>query len=100
MPSQAQVSAQALSSINLVSPVVRRPNKSERPPASRARADFQRGPLSATRDSPSNLAAGFTVRDGAYLSARWPGDAHRFGHELAALLASPTTHAETKGATP
>lgn len=53
-----------------------------------ARADFQRGPLSATRDSPSNLAAGFTVRDGAYLSARWPGDAHRFGHELAALLAS------------
>jgi len=27
------------------------------------------------------------VRDGNYLSARWPGDAHRFAHELAAMLA-------------
>jgi len=30
---------------------------------------------------------GFTVRDGQYLSARWPGDAHRFAHELAGMLA-------------
>ena len=48
--------------------------------------DFDRGPLSMTRDSPGNLAAGFTVRDGSYLSARWPGDAHRFGTEFADLL--------------
>ncbi|MDX2167935.1 MAG: type 1 glutamine amidotransferase domain-containing protein [Deltaproteobacteria bacterium] len=52
------------------------------------RDDFLRGPMSLTRDSPTNLAAGFTVRDGAYLSARWPGDAHRFGHDFAALLAA------------
>ncbi|MEO8604096.1 MAG: type 1 glutamine amidotransferase domain-containing protein [bacterium] len=50
--------------------------------------DFARGPLSLTRDSPHNLSAGFTVRDGRYLSARWPGDAHRFGTEFAQLLAS------------
>jgi protease I len=48
--------------------------------------DFDRGPWSMIRDSPGNLAAGFTVRDGSYLSARWPGDAHRFGTEFADLL--------------
>jgi protease I len=48
--------------------------------------DFIRGPLSMTRDSPTNLAAGFTVLDGHYLSARWPGDAHRFAVEFASLL--------------
>jgi protease I len=50
--------------------------------------DFARGPLSLTRDSPQNLGAGFTVRDGTYLSARWPGDAHRFGHALAQLVSA------------
>jgi hypothetical protein len=49
--------------------------------------DFDRGPWSTTRDSPENLAAGFTVRDGSYLFARWPGDAHRFGTEFADLVA-------------
>jgi hypothetical protein len=29
---------------------------------------------------------GFTVRDGEYLSARWPGDAHRFAAEFAAMI--------------
>jgi protease I len=48
--------------------------------------DFMRGPMSVTRDSPENLDAGFTVLDGNYLSARWPGDAHRFGIEFAKLL--------------
>jgi hypothetical protein len=27
-----------------------------------------------------------TVRDGDYLSARWPGDAHRFASEFAAMI--------------
>jgi hypothetical protein len=27
-----------------------------------------------------------TVRDGEYLSARWPGDAHRFAAEFAAMI--------------
>lgn len=48
--------------------------------------DFIRGPISIIRDSPGNLAAGFTVRDGNYLSARWPGDAHRFADEFASML--------------
>jgi len=50
--------------------------------------DFARGPLSLARDSPHNLGAGFTVCDGRYLSARWPGDAHRFGTELAQLVSA------------
>ena len=50
--------------------------------------DFLTGPLALTRDSPRRLDAGFTVRDGNYLSARWPGDAHRFASELARMLQS------------
>jgi protease I len=51
--------------------------------------DFIQGPASIRRDSPANLQAGFTVLDGNYLSARWPGDAHRFATEFAALLQAP-----------
>lgn len=51
------------------------------------RRDFIVGPLNTTRDSPDNLDIGFTVQDGNYLSARWPGDAHRFATEFAAMLA-------------
>lgn len=52
--------------------------------------DFERGHgwvPPTTRDSPSNLDAGFIVRDGTYLSARWPGDAHLFGQTFARMLA-------------
>lgn len=49
--------------------------------------DFERGPRSVLRDDPAHLDRGFTVRDGRYLSARWPGDAHRFATEFLALLA-------------
>jgi protease I len=48
--------------------------------------DFIAGPVSTRRDAPSNLDVAFTVRDGNYLSARWPGDAHRFANEFAAML--------------
>lgn len=51
-----------------------------------AQKDFIRGPIPAIRDSPDNLKAGFTVRDGNYLSARWPGDAHRFASDFASML--------------
>ena len=47
---------------------------------------FVTGPNTTSRDSPGRLDAGFTVRDGNYLSARWPGDAHRFAHEFEAML--------------
>jgi len=48
--------------------------------------DFISGPPSLRRDSPAHLELGFTVRDQNYLSARWPGDAHRFAGEFAAML--------------
>ncbi len=50
--------------------------------------DFDPGPLSFTRDSAEDLTAGFTVHDGCFLFARWPGDAHRFGNEFAAMVAA------------
>jgi protease I len=43
------------------------------------------GPMPIKRDSPASLS-GFFVRDGNYLSARWPGDAHTFAHEFLQLL--------------
>jgi protease I len=49
--------------------------------------DFETGPSSVLRDSLAHLERGFTLRDGNYLSARWPGDAHRFGTEFVDLLA-------------
>lgn len=55
--------------------------------ALRAPSDFLIGPPALLRDSDRMQRLGFTVRDGNYLSARWPGDAHRFAHELAAMLA-------------
>jgi protease I len=57
--------------------------------ALRAPADFLVGPPALLRDSDRRRQRGFTVRDGRYLSARWPGDAHRFAHELAGMLAEP-----------
>ena len=49
-------------------------------------ADFHVGPLALRRDAPGCLGFGFAVRDGNYVSARWPGDAHRFSHDMADLL--------------
>jgi putative intracellular protease/amidase len=48
--------------------------------------DFIAGPTSLKRDSPGRLDLGFTLRDRTYLSARWPGDAHRFATDFAAML--------------
>ncbi len=42
--------------------------------------DFIPGPNPVFRDTPNKLSRGFVVRDGQYLSARWPGDAHKFGN--------------------
>ena len=53
---------------------------------SAACGEFLAGPKSLTRDSMSNLDAGFTVRDGSLLTARWPGDAHQLGSEFVRLL--------------
>ena len=48
--------------------------------------DFDVGPPALLRDDPEHLGRGFTVRDGNYLSARWPGDAHAFALGLAQML--------------
>ncbi len=55
----------------------------------RSPLDFLAGPPALLRDSDRLRRVGFTVRDGRYLSARWPGDAHRFAHEFAAMLDEP-----------
>ena len=55
--------------------------------ALRSPLDFLTGTPALLRDSDRLQRVGFTVRDGRYLSARWPGDAHRFAHELVAMLA-------------
>ncbi len=49
-------------------------------------AHFETGPLAIRRDSPGHTEYGFTTRDGNYLSARWPGDAHRFATDYASML--------------
>ncbi|GAA3584339.1 type 1 glutamine amidotransferase domain-containing protein [Amycolatopsis ultiminotia] len=38
------------------------------------------------RDRPGDERPAFVVRDGNYVSARWPGDAHTFARTFAALL--------------
>ena len=52
-----------------------------------AKADFIHGPMPLGRDSPGDVSPGFVVKDGNYLSARWPGDAHRFTAEFVKMLA-------------
>jgi putative intracellular protease/amidase len=48
--------------------------------------DFHTGPPAMLRDSPDHLGRGFTVKDGNYLSARWPGDCYRFASEYVDLV--------------
>lgn len=47
---------------------------------------FISGPTPLYRDTESNWNPGFIVRDKNYISARWPGDAHKFGHAFLNLL--------------
>jgi putative intracellular protease/amidase len=50
-------------------------------------AVFERGPRAGTRrGTATDDSAAFTVRDGRYLSARWPGDAYLFGRELLSMI--------------
>ncbi|MEK7484175.1 MAG: type 1 glutamine amidotransferase domain-containing protein [Planctomycetota bacterium] len=53
--------------------------------------DFQTGPLPIFRDTPEKKQRGFVVRDGNYVSARWPGDVHRFASEFLELLKTPAS---------
>lgn len=51
-----------------------------------SRQDFDTGPPALLRDTPEHLGRGFALRDGNYLSARWPGDAHCFALAFAQML--------------
>ncbi len=48
--------------------------------------DFTEGPTPVLRDNMEHLSRGFTVRDGNYLSARWPGDVYRFSTEFLEMV--------------
>jgi putative intracellular protease/amidase len=56
--------------------------------AALARSDqFERGPrTTSARGTATDDRAAFVVRDGNYVSARWPGDAYLFAKQLDALL--------------
>lgn len=49
---------------------------------------FQRGPAELRRGTATDDTHAFTVLDGNYLSARWPGDAYLFARRFAELLAA------------
>ncbi|HUJ87475.1 MAG TPA: type 1 glutamine amidotransferase domain-containing protein [Burkholderiales bacterium] len=53
----------------------------------RAAEDFLPGPAPLRRDAPGRLERGFAVTDGRLVTARWPGDAYRFGAAILELLA-------------
>lgn len=48
--------------------------------------DFDTGPPALMRDDLEHLSRGFHLRDGNYLSARWPGDAHGWALKFAQML--------------
>lgn len=48
---------------------------------------YRRKTSGLVRDSDSDDTPAFVVRDGNYLSARWPGDVHRFAREFAGMIA-------------
>lgn len=53
-----------------------------------APGNFDAGPGGSKRDTPDDLSAGFLVRDGNLITARWPGDAHRFATEICQALST------------
>jgi len=52
--------------------------------------DFLKGKNPLRRDSMKKLKRGFTVRDGNYISARWPGDVYNFSLGFLELLQAET----------
>ncbi len=48
--------------------------------------DYRRKTAGMVRDTADDDSPAFVVRDGNYVSARWPGDAHTFAKTFAAML--------------
>ena len=49
--------------------------------------DYRRKTSGRARDTPTDARPAWVVRDGAYVSARWPGDVHTFAATFAEVLA-------------
>lgn len=49
-------------------------------------SDYERGPRTLRRGTATDDGPAFVVEDGAYLSARWPGDAYLFAKRFRAML--------------
>ncbi len=54
----------------------------------RGAPDRRRKTSGRARDTPDDARPAWVVRDGTYVSARWPGDAHTFARTLADVLAA------------
>jgi len=50
-------------------------------------ADWRRKASGRARDTSDDQRPAFVVRDGSYVSARWPGDVHTFARTFSAVLA-------------
>ena len=61
---------------------------------------FRRGPLTQTRGTSTDHSAAFTVRDGNYLSARWPGDSYLFAEQFCEMLEARAPGAGPRSAEP
>lgn len=65
----------------------------------RAPGQLVRGPLHLfSKGTDASDAAAFVVKDGNYLSARWPGDAYLLGKELARAVRARTQSSESDAA--
>jgi len=49
--------------------------------------DYRRKTNGRSRDTMTDARPAWVVRDGAFISARWPGDAHTFARTFADVLA-------------
>ncbi len=52
--------------------------------------DWRRKSSGRARDTLTDARPAFVVRDGAYVSARWPGDAFTFAQTFAQVVAART----------
>jgi putative intracellular protease/amidase len=62
--------------------------------------DYRRKTSGRARDTPTDSRPAWVVRDGTYVSARWPGDVHTFARKLCEVLAersSPASPASPAG---
>ncbi len=54
--------------------------------------DYRRKTNGRARDTPTDARPAWVVRDGTYVSARWPGDVHTFAASLCQVLAERSSH--------